>query len=382
MTENLCLLGSTGSIGTQTLSLVSKLGINVSAISAHSNIDLLERQALEFKPAHVCVVDENAAKLLKIALAPTSIKVLAGAEGLCEIASLPGCDTVLNSVVGIAGLSPTLAAIDAGKDIALANKETLVAAGRIVTERCREKGVKLLPVDSEHSAIFQCLQDPHSAKTLKRIFLTASGGPFFGYNRAQLAAVKKEDALKHPTWKMGRKITIDSATLMNKGLEVIEAMWLFGLGVEDIVVTVHRQSIVHSMVEFADNSVLAQLGLPDMRLPIQYALTYPERLPSPESPLNIAALGELTFADADEQTFACLGACKRAAETGGLAPCVANAANEAAVALFLDDRISFLDIGAVVGAAVDSAPKATDYTLADVLAADADTRAAVAARYN
>ena len=264
----------------------------------------------------------------------------------------------------------------------LSNKETLVAAGRIVTERCREKGVKLLPVDSEHSAIFQCLQDPHSAKTLKRIFLTASGGPFFGYNRAQLAAVKKEDALKHPTWKMGRKITIDSATLMNKGLEVIEAMWLFGLGVEDIVVTVHRQSIVHSMVEFADNSVLAQLGLPDMRLPIQYALTYPERLPSPESPLNIAALGELTFADADEQTFACLGACKRAAETGGLAPCVANAANEAAVALFLDDRISFLDIGAVVGAAVDSAPKATDYTLADVLAADADTRAAVAARYN
>lgn len=277
---------------------------------------------------------------------------------------------MLTSVVGFAGLKPTVRAIEAGKTVALANKETLVAAGRLITGLAEKHGVSLLPVDSEHSAIFQCLQDKNSAASLSRIFLTASGGPFFGYDEKKLEGVTVRDALRHPNWTMGKKITVDSATLMNKGLELIEAMWLFSLSVEDIVITVHRQSIVHSMVEFADGAVLAQLGVPDMRLPIQYALTYPRRLPCPVERLSVERMNGLTFEYPDERTFRCLSACKRAAEKGGLVPCAANAANEAAVALFLEGRIGFLDIGRAVEKAVDECEDAADYTLDDVLLCD------------
>lgn len=374
-TSKLAILGSTGSIGTQALSLVEALGIRVTSLTCDKNAALLEQQALRYSPDIVCAVDPHAAAALKIKLAHTKTKVLSGPEGLCEIAAADDSDTVLTSVVGIAGLRPTLAAIRAGKNIALANKETLVAGGALVTALAAEHGVRLLPVDSEHSAIFQCLQDPYSAKTLRRIFLTASGGPFFGKKRGDLEKVTAADALHHPTWHMGRKVTTDSATLMNKGLELIEAMWLFSLPPEDIVVTVHRQSIVHSAVEFADRSVLAQLGVPDMRIPIQYALTYPERVPGPAQELSIERMASLTFERPDEQTFECLAACRRAAKAGGLAPCFANGANEVAVEAFLGGRIGFLDIGRAVSNAVNRAPAAEHYTLEELLEADAEARA-------
>ncbi|MEA4911600.1 MAG: 1-deoxy-D-xylulose-5-phosphate reductoisomerase [Oscillospiraceae bacterium] len=374
-TKKLAVLGSTGSIGTQALSLVDALGIEITSLTCDKNAALLEQQALRFHPDAVCAVDREAAAALKIKLAHTSTKVLSGPEGLCELASGDNSDTVLTSVVGIAGLRPTLAAIRAHKNIALANKETLVAGGALVTALAKECGVQLLPVDSEHSAIFQCLQDAASAKTLRRIFLTASGGPFFGADRAALERVTAADALRHPTWSMGKKVTIDSATLMNKGLELIEAMWLFGLPPERIEVTVHRQSIVHSAVEFADHAVLAQLGVPDMRVPIQYALTYPDRAACPAQPLEVERMASLTFERPDETTFECLAACKAAAEAGGLAPCYANGANEVAVRAFLEGRIGFLDIGRAVTNAVNHAEKAEHYTLEELLEADAAARA-------
>ena len=372
--RKLAILGSTGSIGRQALSLVEALGIEITALAAHSNAALLREQALRFKPRYICAVDAGAAAELKTALRGSGVTVFSGAEGLLEMIARENSDTVLTSMVGVAGLRPTLAAIEAGKNIALVNKETLVAGGALITARAREKGVLLLPVDSEHSAIFQCLQDGHSAAGLRRIILTASGGPFFGRTAEQLRGVTPEEALRHPTWHMGRKVTIDSASLMNKGMELIEAMWLFNMAPDDIEITVHRQSIVHSLVEFRDGVVLAQLGLPDMRLPIQYALTCPERAESPLAPLTIERMNNLTFERPDEQTFRCLPACRLAATKGGLAPCAVNAANEVAVEAFLAGRVPFLEIGRAVEAAAEAAPAGGEYTLEELLEKDREVR--------
>lgn len=372
--KKLCILGSTGSIGKQALSLVDRLGIEITALSAATNVKLLEEQVRRFRPAYACLSDENAAKDLEVRIADTNTKVFSGSEGLKEIAAVSDCDTVLNSVVGIAGLVPTLSAIDAGKDIALANKETLVTGGKLVTAKIKENGLKLLPVDSEHSAIFQCLQDSHSASGLSRILLTASGGPFWGRSKDELRDVTVEDALKHPNWSMGKKITVDSATMMNKAFELIEAMWLFGLDPDSIVVTVHRQSILHSGVEFKDGALLAQLGVPDMRLPIQYALTYPERMECSQERLTIEKMAELTFERPDYDTFECLAAGTEAARKGGLAPTAANAANEIAVQLFLEGKIRFLEIGEMVRKAVSNAVKADNFTLDELLEYDSEVR--------
>ena len=379
--KKLSILGSTGSIGTQALSLVDSLGIEVTALSASRNSVLMEEQVRRFRPSMVCMADEDAAADLRVRIADLGTKILSGEQGMVEIAASADCDTVLNSVVGIAGLLPTLAAIDAGKDIALANKETLVTGGQIVTSRVREKGVQLLPVDSEHSAIFQCLQDRHSAARLERILLTASGGPFWGMTKEQLASVTVADALKHPNWSMGRKITVDSATMMNKAFELMEAMWLFGVAPEKIDIVVHRQSILHSGVEFEDGALIAQLGVPDMRLPIQYALTYPDRKYCSEERLTIEKMASLTFERPDPETFTCLAAGISAAEKGGLAPTAANAANEIAVQLFLDGSIGFLDIGDMVSRAVASASDNRDITLDDILACDREVRAGCLAEY-
>ena len=381
MAKKLTLLGSTGSIGTQSLDVARMHGYTVFGLAAHSRVELLLKQIQEFHPRYVAVVDEAACDRLEGELAgmPDAPRLLKGAQGLRTLAAMDGPDVVLNAVVGIAGLPASLAAIESGHDLALANKESLVTGGHLVTDAVRRKGVRLLPVDSEHSAIFQCLQDQHSAKRLTKILLTASGGPFFGMKRDQLAGKKKEDALKHPNWNMGAKITIDSATLMNKGLELIEAVWLFGLPEDKIQIVVQRESIIHSAVQFADNSVIAQMGVPDMRIPIQYALTWPDRLPSPVPELDFAALKSLSFDVADEETFRCLAACKKAIRKGGLAPCAANGANEEAVALFLQDKIGFLDIGRLVEGVVDSEAFGGDYTLQDVYDCDAMARAYVRA---
>ncbi len=372
MAKKLTLLGSTGSIGTQSLDVARAQGYEVYALAANSNVDLLLKQIEEFHPAYVAVAnpdacDQLAARLGGVAGAP---KLLRGAEGIVELAKMEGPDVVLNAVVGIAGLGATLAALENGHDVALANKESLVTGGHLVTEAAAKHGTKLLPVDSEHSAIFQCLQDAHSAKTLTKILLTASGGPFFGMKKEKLAGKTRADALKHPNWNMGAKITIDSATLMNKGLELIEAVWLFGLPPEKIQVVVQRQSIIHSMVQFSDNSILAQLGVPDMRIPIQYALTWPDRFPGCAPELDFTQLKSITFDVADEETFRCLAACKKAIAKGGLGPCAANGANEEAVRLFLEDKIGFLDIGRLVEAVVDSDSFGGSYTLADVYECD------------
>lgn len=372
--RNIAILGSTGSIGTQALDVVRGMGLNVTALCANRSIELLERQAREFNPFVVAVMDENAAKDLKIRLADTQIKVLQGMNGFIEAATLEQNDVVLNSVVGMVGLVPTLAIIEAGKDLALANKETLVAGGRLVMSAAKSKGVPILPVDSEHSAIFQCLQGSPGAHAFKRILLTASGGPFFGKKREELLDVTPEQALKHPNWSMGAKITIDSATLMNKGLEVIEAAWLFDKGVDDIEVIVQRESIIHSAVEFCDNSVIAQLGTPDMRIPIQYAISYPDRVPSPAKPLDLFEVGKLTFYRPDTDTFVCLAACKEAMRRGGLAPAAANGANEKAVELFLKRKISFPDIGKYVWEAMERQPKVDSFTVDDVLECDRAAR--------
>ena len=372
--QNIAILGSTGSIGTQALDVVRGMGLNVTALCANRSIGLLEKQAREFKPAVVAVMDAAAAAELKIKLADTDIRVLQGMDGFIEAATLDANDVVLNSVVGMVGLVPTLAVIEAGKDLALANKETLVAGGQLVMNAAREKGVPILPVDSEHSAIFQCLQGSPGAHAFRRIILTASGGPFFGKKREELLHVTPEQALRHPNWSMGAKITIDSATLMNKGLEVIEAAWLFNKGVDDIEVVVQRESIIHSAVEYCDNSVIAQLGTPDMRIPIQYAISYPDRVPSPAKPLDVFEVGKLNFYRPDTETFVCLAACKEAMRRGGLAPAAANGANEKAVELFLKRKIGFLDIGTYVWEAMERQPKVDSFTVEDVLACDKAAR--------
>lgn len=372
--RNIAILGSTGSIGTQALDVVRGMGINVTALCANRNVKLLEEQAREFHPQIVAVMEESAAADLKIKLADTSVKVVQGMDGFIEAASLNQNDIVLNSVVGMVGLVPTLAVIAAGKDLALANKETLVAGGQLVTDAAKEKGVPILPVDSEHSAIFQCLQGSPGSHAFKRILLTASGGPFFGRKREELLEVTPEQALKHPNWSMGAKITIDSATLMNKGLEVIEAAWLFDKSVDDIEVIVQRESIIHSAVEFCDNSVIAQLGTPDMRIPIQYAISYPDRTPSPAKPLNLFEVGKLTFYRPDTDTFVCLEACREAMRRGGLSPAAANGANEQAVELFLKKKIGFLDIGKYVWEAMERQPKVDKFTVDDVLECDKAAR--------
>ncbi len=379
MTKRITLLGSTGSIGTQSLEVARAQGYKVTGLAAGRNIDLLEAQIAEFRPACVAVADPAACRALQGRLAgmPGAPRVLGGPGGVVELDRDEGADVVLNAVVGIAGLGATLAALESGHDVALANKESLVTGGHLVTEACKKHGARLLPVDSEHSAIFQCLQDAHSAKTLTKILLTASGGPFFGLKREELAHKTPADALKHPNWSMGAKITIDSATLMNKGLELIEAVWLFGLAPEKIQVVVQRQSIIHSMVQFSDNSILAQLGVPDMRIPIQYALTWPERCPGCAPELDFAQLKAITFDVADEETFRCLAACKKAIGKGGLGPCAANGANEEAVRLFLEGKIGFLEIGRLVEAVVDSDRFGGGYSLADVYECDRMARAFV-----
>ena len=379
MSKTITLLGSTGSIGTQSLDVARMHGYTVFGLAANRSVDRLLAQIAEFRPRYVAMVDPDAYEKLAAALAGVADapQLLKGAEGLRALAAMEGPDVVLNAVVGIAGLGASLAAIESGHDLALANKESLVTGGHLVTDAVRRHGVHLLPVDSEHSAIFQCLQDQHAAKRLTKILLTASGGPFYGLKTAQLAGKKKEDALKHPNWNMGAKITIDSATLMNKGLELIEAVWLFGLPEDKIQIVVQRESVIHSAVQFADNSVIAQLGAPDMRIPIQYALTWPDRLPSPAPELDFATLTSLSFGVADEETFRCLAACKKAIRKGGLAPCAANGANEEAVRLFLQDEIGFLDIGRLVEGVVDSDSFGGSYTLADVYECDRMARAFV-----
>lgn len=381
--KKLSLLGSTGSIGTQALEVVRNLRgqgeeISVEVLAARSNVKLLEEQAREFRPAAVAVFDEKAALSLKASLKDTDIQVLSGMEGLCQAAAWENADTTLNSVVGMVGLQPTLAAVRAKKTLALANKETLVAGGAMVMEEVARDGVDLLPVDSEHSAIFQCLQGCPEKGALKKLLLTASGGPFFGKTRKELETVTREQALRHPNWDMGAKITIDSATMMNKGLEVIEASWLFGVPEDKIEVVVHRESIIHSMIQYQDNAVMAQLGLPDMAVPIQYALTYPRRMPSPAGELDLGTLQKLTFYPPDGEAFPCVELCREALRRGGLVPAAANGANEQAVALFLQGKIGFLEIPRLVESAMDrQAPG--NVTLEEVLAADREARAFVEA---
>lgn len=365
MSKLLTILGSTGSIGTQALEVVDMQGYEVLALTAGSNADILEQQIRRYKPEYAALADEKAAKDLAVKVADTSTKVLAGLEGVCYCAGLEA-DYVLNSVVGMAGLEPTLAAIESGNEIALANKETLVAGGALVTKNARAKGVNLLPVDSEHSAIFQSLQGCADKKEIKRLILTASGGPFFGKKRNELEGVTVEQALNHPNWSMGAKITIDSASMMNKGLELIEAVWLFDMNPDDVDIVVHRQSVIHSLVEYCDNSVIAQLGVPDMRIPIQYALTYPNRIPSPVKQLSLTDYATLTFEKPDYETFGCINICREAIKKGGLYPAAANSANEAANLAFRQGKIKFLEIEELVSAAVSDAASKDDYTLADV----------------
>lgn len=364
------ILGSTGSIGTQTLSIAREYkNIQVKAITANSNIKLLEEQAREFKPELVAVADEEKAKELKIRLADTNVKVVSGKQGLIEAAVYPSVETVVTAVVGISGLEPTIEAIKAGKDIALANKETLVTGGHIVTALAKEKNISILPVDSEHSAIFQSLMG-NNQKEIKRILLTASGGPFYGKKRSELTDICPEDALKHPNWDMGAKVTIDSSTLVNKGLEVIEAKWLFDIDIDKIKVLIHRQSIVHSMVEYVDNGIIAQLGAPDMRLPIQFALTYPNRLPMKENELDFAKFNQLTFDEPDTETFFALELAKKAGREGGSLSTVFNSADEAAVELFLQGKLSYMGISDAIQRAMEDIENIQNPTLEQILQTD------------
>ena len=371
--RNISVLGSTGSIGTQTLDVARLHNIKVCAITANKNIELLEQQAREFNPKMVCVYDKTLYSSLKNALKDTSVEVTCGDEGIEKAATLNESDLIVNSIVGIAGLYPTLSAINACKDVALANKESLVTGGALVIDAVKRKNVKLLPVDSEHSAIFQCMQGCKD-REVKKIILTASGGPFFGYNKEQLKSVTKEQALRHPNWSMGAKITIDSATLMNKGAELIEAVWLFGKAPEDVEIVVHRQSVIHSLIELSDNAVLAQLGTPDMKIPIQYAITYPDRLVSDAPRLSLTDYANLTFAKPDYETFEALAACKKAITLGGLYPCAVNCANEEAVKLFLEDKIKFCEIGALVSSALSFKDYSGEYTLDDIVNTDKEIR--------
>lgn len=366
--KRICILGSTGSIGTQALTVCDGLGYEVVGLAAGSNAFALAEQAKKYRPEQVCIFEESHYQELKDLLRNTNIKVTSGLAGLCEMAACD-CDIVLNSVVGMIGLEPTLAAIEAGNAVALANKETLVTGGKLVMEAARKQGVPILPVDSEHSAIFQCLRGNRPSQ-VKKLILTASGGPFFGKTRGELADVTPEQALHHPNWSMGAKVTVDSATLMNKGLELMEACWLFDKEPDEVEIVVHRESIVHSLVEYDDNAVIAQLGLPDMRIPIQYALTYPERFPSPVGSLSLAECRTLTFARPDVETFECLAACAEAIRRGGLYPAIVNGADEEAVRLFLERKIGFLDIGRLVAGSLALDGRSECFGISEIQAAD------------
>ncbi len=373
--RKISILGSTGSIGTQTLEVVENLeNIKVMAITGNSNIDLLEKQARKFHPELVAVMNEKNAEILKGRLADQKIRIVSGMDGLVEAATYEGVDTVVTSVVGNIGLKPTFEAIRAGKNIALANKETLVSAGQLVMDLAKKHHIHIYPVDSEHSAIFQSLQG-NTGNRIQRILLTASGGPFRGKKREELEHVTAADALAHPNWSMGKKITIDSATLMNKGLEVMEAKWLFDVDVDQIEVLIHPQSIVHSAVEYEDGAIIAQLGEPDMRVPIQYALTYPKRVKNPFPRVDFAQRSNLTFDKPDMDTFKCLSLAYRALKTGGTLPAVLNGANEVAVARFLKGEISFLQIPALIEQTMDAYTVKYEYTLEDLLEADAWAKA-------
>ncbi len=374
MVKNLSVLGSTGSIGRQSLAAAAHLGIPVSAIAAGRDIERLERQARQLRPRLAAVFDERAAKALRIALADTPTRVVSGMDGLLECAAAPESDCVVTAVSGSVGLKPTLAAIDCGKRIALANKETLVCAGSLVTARAAERGAEIVPVDSEHSAIFQSLGGRLRHGALRRILLTASGGPFRGLTRAETYYKTPAEAVAHPNWSMGAKISVDSATMMNKGLEFIEAMHLFGADPDQITVLIHPQSVVHSGVEFCDGSVVAQLGVPDMELPIQYALTYPDRAPSLASPLDLFTVGDLHFEAPDMENTPCLALAIAAARRGGSAPCILSAANEAAVGLFLAEKLPFGKIYECAAAALDSIEIKETPTLDELLEADAEAR--------
>lgn len=369
MTKTITILGSTGSIGRQTLSVADELGLRVAALTAERNVELLEAQCRQYRPELAVLTDEAAAEELKVRLADMNIRVLAGAEALCEAAALPEADTVVVAVCGFAALRPTLTAIREKKRIALANKETMVCAGQIMQAAARESGAEIIPVDSEHSAIFQCLMGCRDRAEVKRLILTCSGGPFFGKTRESLACMTKSDALRHPNWKMGAKITVDCATLMNKGLEIIEAMRLYDLPLSKVTAVIHRQSVVHSLVEFVDGAVMAQLGVPDMRIPIGLAMTYPNRTHNPAPALDLLSCGPLTFDAIDETAFPCFALAQQAAQTGGTACTAMNAANEEAVGLFLQDKIGFYDIADAVEAAL-RLPVVQEPSLADIFEAD------------
>ena len=370
--ETISLIGSTGSIGEQTLDVCRKHNIKIKALAAGSSVKRLAEQAHEFKPEYICIFDESKYSELKTLTADIDVEIGCGMEGLCKAAVIEA-DKFVNSVVGMVGLLPTLKAIEAGRDIALANKETLVAGGELVMKAAAEKGVKIYPIDSEHSAIFQCLQG-NDRKELRKIILTASGGPFFGKTKDELKNVTPADALKHPNWSMGNKITIDSATLMNKGLEFIEAKWLFGVSPEQIEIVVNRESILHSAVEYNDYSVIGQLGTPDMKIPIQYALLYPDRVDCDVKPLSLTDCGTLTFFKPDYETFDCLSAAIKAIKRGGAYPCIVNSVNEEAVRLFLNEKISFLKIGELAMEALEEFKLANITSYDDVAAADAAAR--------
>ena len=375
MSKRIAVLGSTGSIGRQSLDVIDACGMSVAALTANSSVERMEEQARQFKPELVALVDEKAADDLRVRLADTNVKVAGGMSGLLEAAAIPSADTVITSVVGMVGLRPTLAAIWEGKRIALANKETLVCAGELVLEEARDYGAQILPVDSEHSALFQSLEG-NDPREVKRLVLTCSGGPFYGKKAEELEHVTREDALRHPNWSMGAKITVDSATLMNKGLEFIEAMHLYHMPPEKISVLIHRESIIHSLVEYCDNAMIAQLGSPDMRLPIQYALTWPRRIPGPAAPLDLWGCGGLTFGTPDTETFRCLALAYEAARAGGTAGAILNGANEAAVAQFLAGKIGFLDIARRVERAMERVAVVQEPGLEDILNADQEARRA------
>lgn len=371
--KTISLIGSTGSIGTQTLDVCRKHNIKVKALAAKSNVKLLAEQAHEFSAEYVCIYDEDKYRELKILMSDTGAEIACGMDGLCKAAELDGIDLFVNSVVGMVGLLPTLKAVEAGNDVALANKETLVAGGAIVMKAARDKNVNIYPIDSEHSAIFQCLQG-NSQKQLRKIILTASGGPFFGKTKAELQNVTVEQALDHPNWSMGNKITIDSATLMNKGLEFIEAKWLFDVSPDNIEIVVNRESVLHSAVEYDDYSVIAQLGTPDMKIPIQYALLYPQRYECDVKPLSLTDYGTLTFYKPDLETFDCLSSCIEAIKRGGAYPCIVNGVNEEAVRLFLERKIPFLKIGELVKESLSHFKSSEVNTYSDVTDADKAAR--------
>ena len=377
MSRKITVLGSTGSIGRQSLDVVAACGMEATALAANSNAKRMEEQARQFKPSIAALADEKAAADLRVRLADTNVHVLSGLEGVLEAATIPSADTAIAALVGMAGLRPTLASVREGKRVCLANKETLVCAGPLVLEEAKDYGAKIYPVDSEHSALFQCLEANRDRGEVKRLILTCSGGPFYGRKRDELTGITVEDALKHPNWSMGAKITVDSATLMNKGLEVIEAMHLYRMPAEKISVVIHRESMIHSFVEYCDNAILAQLGAPDMRLPIQYALTYPKRIPGPSAPLDLWNCGPLTFGSPDLDTFPCLALALEAAKTGGTAGAILNGANEAAVGLFLAGTIGFLDIPAKVEQALAQVKAVQEPSMQDILEADAAARAVV-----